>query len=113
MVNFIDKMVGLNVIIAAGYPEEMKERFMKANQGMPRRFPYVLNLQPYQPNELTKILLSHFNKANPNLIITKDDANYLYTIIKNLEDTYHNMDPDRDPTGEEEKAESLFSQSRR
>jgi len=85
LVNFIDKMTGLNIIIAAGYPKAMKERFMKANQGMPRRFPHIINLQPYKPHELTKILLAHVSKCNPDLDITKSDANYTYTVIENLE----------------------------
>ena len=113
LVNFIDKMTGLNIIIAAGYPKAMKERFMKANQGMPRRFPHIINLQPYKANELAKILLYHINKSNPDLNITKNDANYTYTIIENLESVCKNNESFKllnheDDDDEEEKGPSTF-----
>lgn len=94
LVNFIDKMMGLNIIIAAGYPEEMKERFMKANQGMPRRFPHVITLDAYTAEDLSKILLSNLKKSNPDLNISKDDINYLYTIIDYLEKSITNKKMD-------------------
>lgn len=81
MVNFMDKMIGLSIIIVAGYEEEMKERFMNANEGLDRRFPCKLILQPYTTEELTNITIKFVLESNPRLKFNESAANYLYTII--------------------------------
>lgn len=86
LVNFIDKMMGLNVIIAAGYEAPMKERFLGANPGLPRRFPNEITLQAYNPTELTKILMSYLINNNPQITFGVNEANFIYTLIKNLEE---------------------------
>lgn len=82
MVNFMDKMMGLSIIIVAGYEKEMEERFMQANQGIPRRFPHKLILKPYKPEELTNILIKFILETCPELKFSQKEANYLYTIIR-------------------------------
>jgi hypothetical protein len=82
MVNFIDKFMGLNIIIVAGYEEQMREQFMKSNEGLARRFPHEMVLKPYTSQELTSILLVFINKTNPSLVISKENSNYIYTLIK-------------------------------
>ena len=56
IVNFLDKMLGTCVFIAAGYKEEIY-RFVKANKGNSRRFPHQLHLEHYSVKALCKIFL--------------------------------------------------------
>lgn len=84
MVNFMDKMIGLSIIIVAGYEEEMKERFMNANEGLDRRFPCKLILQPYTTEELTDITIKFLLENNPQVKFNEAAANYLYTIIDTI-----------------------------
>lgn len=67
MVDFLDKNVGLNVVIAAGYKKEMESRFLGANEGMDRRFPHKLELAEYTNNQLTDILLTFIEKNDSEL----------------------------------------------
>ena len=85
MINFIDKNIGLGVIIAAGYEDEMEERFMKSNQGMARRFPHVFRLDNYNTKQLADILLKFLEDSlDDEIEITDGDASVLYTILHNL-----------------------------
>jgi SpoVK/Ycf46/Vps4 family AAA+-type ATPase len=43
------------VVIVAGYEEEMKERFVKANPGLESRFKTFINFPDYNPAELARI----------------------------------------------------------
>ncbi|MEM3858280.1 MAG: AAA family ATPase [Candidatus Micrarchaeaceae archaeon] len=81
MINFMDKMIGLSIIICAGYEDLMKERFLSSNQGLARRFPHVLTLKKYNSKELTLILIDFMHKKYPDIIINENICNYLYTII--------------------------------
>lgn len=81
MVNLINDIRGLLIIIVAGYEEEMEERFMQANKGLPRRFPYKLTLKPYDAKGLTDILIKFLLEANPGLKFNEESGNYLYTVI--------------------------------
>jgi stage V sporulation protein K len=81
MVNFIDKMKGLSIIIVAGYEDEMETRFMKANEGLLRRFPHKLILKPYDSKELTDILVKFLVSTCPEIKFTEKNGNYLYTAI--------------------------------
>ena len=82
MVNFIDKMIGMNVIIVAGYEEEMEERFMKSNQGLERRFLPPIVLKTYNAKQLTLILIRFLQETNPDLVINQEHCNYIYSAIK-------------------------------
>jgi hypothetical protein len=81
LVNFLDKNIGLSIVIAAGYEEDMEERFIGANQGLDRRFPHKIRLKDYSTKHLTDILLKFMAKSAPQLEISDDDAGYLYTLI--------------------------------
>ena len=81
LVNHLDKNAGLSVVIASGYEDEMKHRFLTANQGLERRFPHVLNLDNYDSRQLTDILLRFINKSAPDLSVSNEDASYMYTLV--------------------------------
>ena len=84
MVNFIDKMKGLCLIIAAGYRKDMEERFVKANDGIPRRFPHKRVLKRYDSKELTTILLRFLSDMCSDIKIEETHGNYIYTIINHI-----------------------------
>jgi hypothetical protein len=79
MVNFLDKFCGLTLLIAAGYKQEMKERFLGANEGMPRRFPHVIDLPQYGSKELFQICAKSLRQSN--LILENAEASYLWGCI--------------------------------
>jgi SpoVK/Ycf46/Vps4 family AAA+-type ATPase len=86
MVNFIDKFKGLNVIIAAGYENELRERFLKANEGMDRRFPAVnqIVLQPYSSKELSQILLDNLQSTAKDITFSPHVGNFIYSLIDDV-----------------------------
>jgi len=81
MVNFLDKNIGLSVIIASGYEKEMETRFFSANEGMRRRFPHLFKLNDYNSKQLTELLIQ-FIVDSINIKIDKGEADILYTCIK-------------------------------
>ena len=58
LVNFLDKYVGISVIIVAGYEREMNECFFARNEGLRRRFPNKFNLKRYTSIQLLKVFLT-------------------------------------------------------
>lgn len=84
IVNFIDKMQGLSLIIAAGYTEPMQERFHNLNEGIPRRFPFVEVLPPYSSEELTNITIIFLLKTCNHINFRKEHGNILFTYINYL-----------------------------
>lgn len=80
LVNFLDKYIGKNIVIVAGYRIPMEERFMTSNEGLPRRFPNILILEPYSNEELTSILYKNLTEQS-NLLIDPSTASYLYTLV--------------------------------
>lgn len=86
MVAFIDKNIGLSIIIVAGYQDVMERDFMKANEGLTRRFPNTIILHPYTHDQLTNILLRFIAKSyGPS--ISDDEASIIFSYIKTLSDT--------------------------
>ena len=82
MVNFLDKYMGLSIVIGAGYKKEIDALFFGNNEGLSRRFPYRYNLGAYSASDLTNILI-HFiqQKSITSLVI---DERFLYTMIFQL-----------------------------
>jgi SpoVK/Ycf46/Vps4 family AAA+-type ATPase len=68
IINFLDKNKGNICVIAAGYERDMKGKFLKINEGMPRRFPFQILLPNYTPAELAalfcKFMREVFNVRN-------------------------------------------------
>ncbi len=83
MVNFMDKMMGLNILIVGGYETELRERFLQANEGLDRRFPAInqIVLKPYSSTELTRILVNKMHNTNRDLKLSPPLCNYLYSLI--------------------------------
>lgn len=57
VVNFLDKFIGMNIVIVAGYEREMKKDFFQMNEGLSRRFPKKITLKDYNQDELCSILM--------------------------------------------------------
>lgn len=83
MVNFLDKYVGMNVVMVIGYKDIMTRCFFTNNEGLPRRFPFVYVLDNYKDSELTRILVK-FIQTKSNIDIDQDTANFLFTIVHNI-----------------------------
>ena len=82
IVNFLDKYVGLSIVIGAGYKKQIDEMFLGSNEGLSRRFPFRYNLDKYSPSDLTNLLLQFIT---PKFDVLPDfDLRFLYTMIVNL-----------------------------
>jgi len=57
IVNFLDKFVGMNVVIVAGYEKQMTKDFFEMNEGLSRRFPKKVVLKDYAEAELYVMLV--------------------------------------------------------
>jgi DNA replication protein DnaC len=85
MVNFLDKYIGLNIVIVAGYEGVMNRCFMTANEGLPRRFPYRYVLSSYTVSELTDILVSNLKrKVRDGVVIDGETGDFLYSLTNKL-----------------------------
>ena len=84
IVNFIDKYIGMNIIIVAGYSNLMK-KFMNSNEGLPRRFPHIYILESYSDVELTNILLLTLKeKLSSTIILNNNLCNFIYSLISKI-----------------------------
>lgn len=85
LINFIDKYIGLSIVIVAGYEKEMKGEFMKFNEGLPRRFPYIYTLKAYNNRQLTDILLTNLVEKLPsNFQIDENVSNFIFSLISDI-----------------------------
>ena len=84
IVNFLDKFMGLNIVIAAGYKKEIEGCFLKANPGLKRRFPNNINLVNYSPEDLLNIFTSEIYTQSDD-VLSKELVNFIYTIILYLD----------------------------
>lgn len=57
LVDFLDKNMGRTCIMAAGYAREMQTQFLRANQGMDRRFPMKATLGLYSNDKMFDIFI--------------------------------------------------------
>jgi len=85
LVNFLDKYIGMSIVIVAGYEGVMNRCFMTFNEGLPRRFPYRYILSPYSDRELTDILVSNLKRKVPDdVTIDAKTSNFLFSMITKL-----------------------------
>ena len=85
---FLDKHQGEICVIAAGYECDMREYFLKVNEGLTRRFPakYQLDLQRFCPVELWGIfkagLLGKVKLENPDATINDLLTNNAQKVVR-------------------------------
>ena len=84
IVNFLDKYIGLSIVIVAGYEKRMESEFMGSNEGMSGRFPNKIVLEDYDSEQLTKILIKFIKDSDGDIKFTEKDYNCLYTFIDYL-----------------------------
>ena len=84
IVNYIDKHIGLSVIIAAGYEDKIVDCFLSINEGMKRRFPNNLRLLDYTSKDLSLILYYNIEKMFDKQILTQSQMDYIDKVIKRL-----------------------------
>lgn len=87
IVNFLDKWLGLSVMIVAGYHDVMMERFFTSNEGLDRRFPHKITLDPYDIGELSNILIDKIEDTI-DAKITKSDCDLIYTMLTKYDKMY-------------------------
>lgn len=84
IVNFLDKYIGMNMVIVAGYEGKMTKDFFPSNEGLARRFPHILVLRKYTHSELTDILIQ-FIERKSDLVVDDMTGNYLYSVVTYLD----------------------------
>lgn len=84
IVNFLDKYIGLSIMIIAGYKREIDGCFFAANEGLQRRFPIRWPLPPYSVTDLLNIFLNEASRRLGKNIFKKEDAHYIYTLMEKL-----------------------------
>lgn len=92
IVNFIDKHIGLSVIIAAGYEKQIMTCFLAINEGMKRRFPNNLRLLPYSADDLYIILMGFLTQKFNKDLFSKDQKKYIRQLITALNDMTYEGD---------------------
>ncbi len=85
IVNFLDKYIGLNIVIVAGYEGVMTRCFMTFNEGLPRRFPFRYILSPYSDAELTDILINNLKRKLPSSMKLDDETdNFIFSLVSKI-----------------------------
>ncbi len=80
IVNFTQKFQGHLCFIVAGYKKNMDESFFAANEGLRRRFPNVISMQPYVSSDLINAIVQRVLKVDA---IGKDESKEI-TVRKSL-----------------------------
>ena len=68
MISFLSENKGCIAVFAAGYKGPMLDQFMKVNDGIPRRFPTVLELDGYTGKEAANILRKFVERSYPGTV---------------------------------------------
>jgi len=76
------------VCVIAGYKDLVQECFFAANPGLERRFPWKFTIEPYTPDELSKILKIQLHSCGWKFDETVTDK-YLGDIIKINKDYFN------------------------
>jgi hypothetical protein len=84
IVNFLDKYMGMSIMIVAGYEREMENCFFAANEGLNRRFPNRISIPSYSNSDLMSIFINGVNKKIGHNIFSPEIIKYIFTIIVKL-----------------------------
>jgi len=84
IVNYIDKNIGLSVIIAAGYEKQITDCFLAINEGMKRRFPNNMRLLIYSDKDLFEILMKFISEKSQ--VLTESQTKYIFKLIQSFND---------------------------
>lgn len=77
MISFLSENKGCIAVFVAGYKGPMLNQFMKINDGIPRRFPTVLELDGYTGKGAADILRTFVERSYPGTIDWGDTLEYL------------------------------------
>jgi len=109
IVNFLDKYIGMSIMIVAGYEESMKNCFFGANEGLSRRFPNQISIPPYSNSDLLNIFINGVNKKLGEDIFNNDIVKYIFTNIVRL--SQQNKDIFSNQAGDMVNLSSMFLNS--
>ena len=84
IINFLDKYIGLNIVIFAGYEDRIKKDLLPMNEGIDRRFPHKFVLNNYSSEDLTSILVGQLEIKSIN--VDKDIHSLIYSVVRQLDD---------------------------
>lgn len=84
IVNFLDKYIGISIVIVAGYEKEMNECFFERNEGLNRRFPHKFKLHPFSDLQLLKIFLDKVMRSLLYDPFDTETVNIAYNMMKEL-----------------------------
>ena len=82
LVAHLSRYVGRSCLIAAGYEAQMMRDFLPANEGLSRRFSYVVSMQQYQPEYLVSIFIEALATAlsTDAAAVTSSTARNFFTL---------------------------------
>lgn len=84
LINYIDKNIGMSIIMAAGYEEQMNNCFLAINEGMRRRFPNNIRLLDYTSQDLSNILYYNIKNSFSNQVLSPSQMKYISELINYL-----------------------------
>lgn len=87
IVNYLDKHVGLIAVIAAGYKDEMTKCFLRANEGLTRRFPDKIELDRYTSDDLYELFEYNLDERFDEDPLDESQAEYIRKIIATVNET--------------------------
>jgi hypothetical protein len=96
MVNFLDKYVGISIVMVAGYAKQMKECFFDRNEGLRRRFPIRFELKELTSIQLLRIFLINILESLGDNPFQPEDLYLAYSSINKMrvENYFPNMGGD-------------------
>ena len=82
LVAHLSSYVGRSCLIAAGYEAQMMSDFLPANEGLSRRFSYVVAMQQYPPEYLVTIFMEALATAlsTESAVVTSSMARNFFTL---------------------------------
>ena len=90
MVNYIDKHVGLSIVIVAGYEDKMNANFFASNEGLNRRFPNKMILDDYTSKDLSTILHGNIQSLFAGPVLTENQIKYIDMLVKIINESEPN-----------------------